>query len=99
MNSTLKTILIILISGGIFSFFLNLFKKRNPEFFSFTNKIPEEWKGKWVIRWTIQVAFMFMMAIIVVVAGLNDTIGSIIIGFFLALTELVFRKANKTIER
>ena len=51
MNSTVKTIFIILISGGVFTLLLNLLKKNNPEIFYFIKKIPEPWKGKWFIRW------------------------------------------------
>jgi hypothetical protein len=51
LNSTVKTIFIILISGGVFTLLLNLLKKNNPEIFYFIKKIPEPWKGKWFIRW------------------------------------------------
>ena len=48
MNSTVKTIFIILISGGVFTLLLNLLKKNNPEIFYFIKKIPEPWKVQMV---------------------------------------------------
>lgn len=95
MNSTVKTIFIILISGGVFTLLLNLLKKNNPEIFYFIKKIPEPWKGKWFIRWIVLLILMLIIALLVVIVGLNDTIGTIIIGFFIALTDLIFKKPNK----
>lgn len=91
MNSTVKTIFIILISGGVFTLLLNLLKKNNPEIFYFIKKIPEPWKGKWFIRWIVLLILMLIIALLVVIVGLNDTIGTIIIGFFIALTDLIRR--------
>lgn len=96
MNSTVKTIFIILISSGIFTLLLNLLNKSNPEVFSFAQKIPENLKGKWFIRWIVLLILMFTVSLLVVIAGLNNNIGTIIIGFFIALTDLIFMKPKKT---
>lgn len=94
----MKTIFIILISSGIFTLLLNLLNKSNPEIFYFIKKIPEQWKDKWFIRWLILLILMSIVALLVVIVGLNDTIGTIIIGFSIALTDLIFKKPKKTTE-
>ncbi|HZK33144.1 MAG TPA: hypothetical protein VFC60_01470 [Tissierellaceae bacterium] len=96
MNNLLKTLLIMLIASGIFALLLNLLNSSNPEIFSFIDKIPERWKGKWFIRWIVLMVLMLTIALLVVIAGLNDTVGTIIISFFIALTDLIFRKPKKT---
>ena len=95
MNSTIKTVLIILISSGIFTFLLNELYTTNPKIFSFIDKIPEGWKGKWFIRWIVLLLLLVIIAIFIVVVGLNDTIGTIISGFFISLTDLMFSKPKK----
>lgn len=96
MPSTIKTIFIILISSGIFTLLFNKLDKKNAEIFSFIDKIPQRWQGKWYIRWIIILILMFIVSILVVIVGLNDTLGTISIGFFIALTDLIFRKPRKT---
>lgn len=44
-----------------------------------------------MVRWAVLLVLMVIVSLLVV-AGLNDTIGSIVIGFFIALTDLIFRK-------
>ena len=95
MNSSIKSIFIILISSGIFTLLLNQLYKSNSEIFSFIHMIPERWKGKWFIRWIVLLFLMFIVSVLVVIAGLNNTIGTIIIGFFISLTDLIFRKPKK----
>lgn len=95
MNSLIKTIFIILISSGIFTLVLNQLYKINSDIFSFIHKIPKRWKGKWIIRWIVQLFLMFIVSVLVVNGGLNDTIGTISVGFFIALTDLVFSKPKK----
>lgn len=96
MNHTLKTIFIILISSGIFTISLTQLYKMNPRAFSFIDKVPERWKGKWFIRCTVLLFLMFILSIITVIGGMNDTIGTIIIGFLIAFTDLVFSKTKRT---
>jgi len=95
LNSTVKTIFIILMSSGIFTLLLNLLQKGNPEVFSFAQKIPENWKGKWFIRWTVLLVLIFTVTLFVVIAGLNKTIGTIIIGFLIALTNFILMNPKK----
>lgn len=93
MNVLLKSILIIFISSGIFALLLSQLYKMSPKLFSFIEKIPEIWKGKWFLKWIIQ---LFLMTIVVVIfGGLENTIGKIIIGFVFALTDFVFSNSKK----
>lgn len=96
MNPLFKSIIIIVISSGIFTLLLNQIYKINPKIFSFIEKVPENWKGKWIVRWMVQLFLMIIVAVVFVYSGFNDTIGNIIIGFIIALTDLVFSKSKKT---
>lgn len=95
MNSTVKTIFIVLISSGIFTLLLNLLKRNNPEVLFFTEKIPESWKGKCFIRWIVLLILILIVSLFVVIGGLNNIVGTIIVGFFIAFTDFIFMKANK----
>lgn len=89
----LKTILIVL--GSSFTFYVLLFLLNNikPEIFYFTQNIPENWKDKWFIRWIVLLVLMSIVSILVVYAGLNHTVGATIVGFFIALTDLIFKQS------
>lgn len=91
----MKTILIILGSSLIINILLKLLNNTNPEIFSFVNKVPKKWKGKWFIRWTILLILMSIVSVLVVIAGLSDIIGATIIGFSIVLTDLTFKKPKK----
>lgn len=95
MNNLLKTTLIIAVSSGVSTLLLNKLYKANPGLFSFIDKIPERWKGKWFVRWIVLLLLMIMFSIIVVSGGLNDTIGTIIIGVFISLTDFILMKPKK----
>lgn len=94
MNGTFKNILVILISSGVFTILFNHLYKSNPDVLSFIQKIPEKYKGKWHIRWIVLLILMFLISILVVVGGLSNTIGTIMVGFFIALTDLIFIRKN-----
>lgn len=91
MNSFLRTVLIILISNGIFTLLFNKLYKTNENIFSFIHKIPDSWKGKWFVRWVILVVIITIITLLVV-NGLNDIIGTIIIGFFMSLADIALNK-------
>lgn len=88
----MKTIGIILLSSGFFTILFNKLHKIYPEIFNFIDKIPDTFKGRWSIRWMVLVFLMTIVSIIVVASGLNDTLGKIIVGFLIALTDLAFKK-------
>ena len=92
MNNLLKTVLIILISSGLSTLLLVQLNKTNPDLVSFIQKIPESWKGKLIVRWIVLMILAVLFSIIVVFGGLDDTIGSIIIGFFISFTDFIFKK-------
>ena len=96
LNSTLKTILIVFASSTIFTLILSQLHKISPKTFSLIKRVPEKWKGKWFIRWGVLLFLIVVISIIVVVGGFNDTVGSIIVGFFISLTDFIFRKPKKT---
>ena len=93
-NSFLVTLLIILISSGVFTFLLNYLYREKPELFAFIQKIPKGLRGKWFVRTIVLFLIMFTVSVLVVMAGLNDTLGSIIIGFFISLTDLIFIRSK-----
>ena len=74
-----------------------LLNNTKPKIFSFTQKIPENWKGKWFIKWIVLLVLISIVSILVVYAGLNHTLRASIIGFFIALTDLIFKQTKKTI--
>ena len=92
MNDLSKAVIIIVVSSGISTLLLNQLYKTNPEVFSFVHKIPERWKGKWHIRWMVLLSLMIIFSIIVVIGGLNDTVGTIIIGILISLTDFILKK-------
>lgn len=95
LNDLVKTIFIIVISSGISTLLLNQLYKANKKLFSFTNKIPEKWKGQMLVKWIVLFFLMIIMSILVVIVGLNDTISKVIIGFIISLTDFVFGKPKK----
>lgn len=103
MNPLFKTVIVIIISSAVFTIILNQLYKSNSRALSFMNKIPKGWKGKYFMKWAVLLFLMFVVSLFVVVGGLNDTIGTIIIGFFISLTDLIFgkpiRKNQKDIHR
>lgn len=94
MNPLLKTIIIIMISSGVFTILLNQLYKTNPKILSFIHKVPKGWKGKYFIKWTV-LMFLIIIVSALLVAGLNDTIGTIIIGFCISITDLTFAKPKR----
>lgn len=94
-GATLKTILIVLGSSFTFYVLFILLNNTKPKIFSFAQKIPENWKAKWFIRWIVLLVLMSIVSILVVYAGLNHTVGATIVGFFIALTDLIFKKVKK----
>ncbi len=95
MNDLMRTVLIIVVSSFIFNLIFHQLYKINRGLFSFTKKIPEKWKGNWIIRWIIMIVIMTIISVLVVMVGLNDTIGKIIIGFFISFTDLILRKPKQ----
>lgn len=95
MNPLLKTILIVVISSGISILLLNQIYKSNPKIFSFAENIPEGWKGKWYIRWAIQLFLIIIVAMIFIYGGLNQSVGNVIVGFIIALVDFVFSKSKR----
>lgn len=92
MNPLLRTIIIILISSLVFTVLLNMLNRYKPKVFSFINKIPEGWKGKIFIKWIFLFLLMVIVSVIVVIGGLNDRLGTIIIGFCISFTDFIFDK-------
>ena len=93
-NGFLLTLLIILISSGFFTFLLNYLYREKPELFTFIHKIPKSLRGKWFVRTMVLFLIMFVISVLVVMYGLNDTLGSIIIGFFISFTDLIFIRSK-----
>lgn len=94
LNPFIKNTIIIVISIGIFTLLLNKLYKANPKIFFVIGKIPEGWKGKWFIRWTV-LLFLISISAVLIIIGSNEIIVTIISGFFIALTDLIFSKPKK----
>ena len=92
MNPLFKTVITIVISSAIFTIILNQLYKSNSKVLSFINKVPRGWKGKYFMKWIVLLSLMFIVSLFVVNLGMNDTLGTIIIGFFISLTDLIFGK-------
>ena len=92
MSPLLKTIVTIIVSSTIFTIILNYLHKSNSKALSFLNKLPKGLKGKYIIKWIVLLTLMLLVSVAVVIGGLNDGVGTIIIGFFISLTDLVFGK-------
>ena len=92
MNYLLKTIFTILVSSLTFTILLRGLYKSNPKMFLFMKEIPESWRGKYFIRWIVLFILMVFVSLIVVIGGLNETLGIVIIGFFISFTDLIFDK-------
>ena len=88
-------IIIIIISSGVFTVLLNILYETNPKVLSFIHKVPKGWKGKYLIKWIVLLFLMTIVSVLVVIGGMNDTIGTIIIGFFISLTDLIFGKPKR----
>ena len=95
MNPLLKTVIIILTSSLVSTVLLRVLHRSNPKIFAFIHKIPEGWKGKYLIKWIVLFLLMIVISILVVIAGLNNTLGTIIIGFFISFTDFIFDKPEK----
>lgn len=87
---TLKTILIILVSSGVSILLLKQIHRRNTGIFSFIERIPKHWKNNQIIRWIVLLILIIIISVLVVIVGLNETVGTIIIGFLISLTDLIF---------
>ena len=91
-NNLLKTILIVVISSGLSTLLINQLNNTNPAIFSFIHKIPDKWKGNLLIRWVIQLILIILVSVIVVIGGLNDTVGTVFIGFLISFIDFLLRK-------
>ena len=93
MNPLLKNVAIIVISSAIFTIILNGLYKSNSKLLSFVYKMPRAWKGKYLMRWMVLLSLMLLISVVVVIGGLNETVGTILVGFFISLTDLIFGKS------
>lgn len=89
----IKGIVILIISIVVFDFLFSQLNKFNPKILYSMHKIPEKWKGKWLIKWAAIFILLLINSIIVVCVGVNDSIGYIISGFIISLCEFVFKKS------
>ncbi len=92
---SIKSIFIILVSRVVFDFLLIQLGRINPKVLSAFHKIPEKWKGKWQVKWIAIFILIFICAIFVVGFGISDIIGTILVGFFISLCELAFKKPQE----
>lgn len=94
----IKFTIILLISFGCFTLVLKQLHKMYPKLFSFSKKIPKEWKGKWKDKWKVQLKILILTYGILmtplVVLLLNNIISeitvAIMLGFYASLFDLVF---------
>lgn len=91
-------IIILIVSRILFDIFLQVLNDSNPQLFSFINKIPESWKGKWYIKWAFIITLLVIVAITQVYVGLNELVGYLIAGLILSFFELLFKKPEKPIK-
>lgn len=94
-NFFIRTILFVLVSSFLFDFLFMGIEKVYPKFFSITDMIPEILKGKWWIKFIFLFLIMFIIASFMLFLKLNYIIGSIIIGFFISLFELLLKKPKE----
>lgn len=91
MNDLLKTMSIVVLSIIATNKLLSQLYIRNPKKFPIIDKIPKIWKEKWFVKWGIILILITIISGFVTVIGLNETVGTIIIGFFISFIEFIFK--------
>lgn len=57
--------------------------------------IPENWKGRWIIKWAFVFILLLILAILQVYSGLNDLSAYILAGFIMSLSNLLFKQSDR----
>lgn len=95
----LKDILIFILAAAGFRMLLYIINNMNPRILSVANKVPEKWKGRWLIEWGVFLILIIIVAFFVVYFKLSALAGTIIAAFISAITDFVFVKSKRFIKK
>lgn len=95
LDKNMQGIIILIISSIVFDIVLVRMYKSNPQVFSIFDKIPQNWKRKWYIKWIFLLILYALLSIIQVSLGISEVIGYIIAGIIFSLCSFAFRKPQE----
>lgn len=88
----IKGIFVLIISTAVFDLLFMQLNKLDPKAQSLFHKIPENWKGKWLIKWITTFILLLVNAYIKIYFRISDLLGYIIAGFIISLCDFAYKK-------